>query len=956
VQEFIPGQRWISEAELQMGLGTVLESDFRTVTLLFLATGESRTYARQSAPLTRMVFSPGDTVDSKEGWQLVVSSVEELDGLLSYHGKRLDSGETCVLKETNLDNFIQLNRPAERLFSGQIDKQKWFELRYATLQHANRIAHSDLRGLTGARTSLIPHQMYIAHEVANRYAPRVLLADEVGLGKTIEAGLILHHQLLTERARRVLIVVPESLLHQWLVEMIRRFNLPFSVFDEQRCLDMEANLSDEEKLDPDNNPFQSEQLILCSLDFLGSNPQRFKQAYMGNWDLLVVDEAHHLEWSEEQPSLDYELIELLATETPGVLLLTATPEQLGKASHYARLRLLDPDRFPDYESFVREEDSYQPVADAVETLLNDQALSEQQQQNLHTHFDAADQPLDLSEANDPATRSDWIDRMLDQHGTGRVLFRNTRAAVKGFPERKVTPYPLEAPQGYFSQSSDIRLQLCPELAYQVQDGGNDTQWTKLDPRIDWLIQQLKSLGNDKVLLITASAETAMDIAEVLRVRTGMHTGVFHEHMSIIERDRAAAFFADMEFGCQLLICSEIGSEGRNFQFAHHLVLFDLPLNPDLLEQRIGRLDRIGQAETIQIHVPYIEDTAQETMYSWYHDGLGAFEHTCPAGHNVFVEIEDELRDALAVPGADINVLVEHTANLHADMNEALHNGRDRLLEYNSCRPAVANDLQQRAQQQDDTAGLPDYLESVYDCFGVDSEVHGENSVVIHPGNHMQGDGLPGLREEGMTYTCDRTTALSNEDMHYFSWEHPLVTGAMERVLASEQGNTSVTSIKFRGGKAGSLLIECLYTLESASSDSLQTSRYLPPTTIRVVVDQQGKAFKPDIPHGFINQYSEKVDGKTANQIVRAYKDIMKNMLDASQQLAEQQAPAILQTAHDKTRQTLAKEIERLQALQQVNPNVRDEEIDFFQQQWQALNDILDNADLRLDALRVIVVT
>ena len=951
MQEFIPGQRWISEAELQMGLGTVLESDFRTVTILFLATGESRTYARQSAPLTRMVFAGGDTVNSKEGWQLLVESVEELDGLLVYHGKRLDTGDTGFLKETNLDNLIQLNRPAERLFSGQIDKEKWFKLRYDTLQHINRLAHSDLRGLTGCRTSLIPHQMYIAHEVANRFAPRVLLADEVGLGKTIEAGLILHHQLLTERANRVLIVVPETLVHQWLVEMIRRFNLSFSVFDEQRCLDMEENLTDEEKLDPDNNPFQSEQLILCSLDFLSTNPQRFKQAYMGDWDLLVVDEAHHLEWSEQQSSLEYELIELLASETPGVLLLTATPEQLGKASHYARLRLLDPERFPDYETFLKEEDDYQPIADAVETLLNDQSLSAAQQKNLHAHFDKQGQILDLDEANNPDTRDSWIERMLDQHGTGRVLFRNTRNAVKGFPSRHVSAYPLDAPVDYLPQTADIQLQLCPELAYSGADA-----WTSIDPRIEWLRQQLKQIGHDKVLLITASAETAMDIAEVLRVKWGIHAGVFHEHMTIIERDRGAAFFADMEFGCQLLICSEIGSEGRNFQFAHHLILFDLPLNPDLLEQRIGRLDRIGQAENIQIHAPYIEATAQETMFKWYHEGLGAFEHTCPAGHNVFVQVEDELCDALAIPDTNINDLIAKTARLHQQLNEAMHNGRDRLLEYNSCRPAIANDLYQRALEQDDTAELLDYLETVYDCFGIDSEVHGEQSYVIHPGEHIQSDGLAGLREEGMTYTCDRDTALSNEDMQFFTWEHPLVCSALDRVLANEQGNTSVTSLRYRGGKAGTLLMECLYTLESASSQTLQASRYLPPTTIRVVVDQQGKPSQPDIPHHFINKYSERVKLKTANQIVRAYKDIMKNMLDASKTIAEQQAPSILEEAHDKTRQMLKKEIQRLQSLQQINPNVRDEEIQFFQNQWDALNEILDNAALRLDALRVIVVT
>ena len=85
----------------------------------------------------------------------------------------------------------------------------------------------------------------------------------------------------------------------------------------------------------------------------------------------------------------------------------------------------------------------------------------------------------------------------------------------------------------------------------------------------------------------------------------------------------------------MLICSEIGSEGRNFQFAHHLVLFDLPLNPDLLEQRIGRLDRIGQTDTIQIHVPYLENSALAVMFHWYHEGLNAFEKTCPAGQTVF---------------------------------------------------------------------------------------------------------------------------------------------------------------------------------------------------------------------------------------------------------------------------------------------------------------------------------
>ncbi|HHH7389356.1 TPA: helicase-related protein, partial [Escherichia coli] len=123
-----------------------------------------------------------------------------------------------------------------------------------------------------------------------------------------------------------------------------------------------------------------------------------------------------------------------------------------------------------------------------------------------------------------------------------------------------------------------------------------------------------------------------DLEDALRVRSGIPATVFHEGMSILERDRAAAYFADEEFGAQVLICSEIGSEGRNFQFSHHLVLFDLPAHPDLLEQRIGRLDRIGQQHTIQLHVPYLETSPQERLFKWYHEALNAFLATCPTGN------------------------------------------------------------------------------------------------------------------------------------------------------------------------------------------------------------------------------------------------------------------------------------------------------------------------------------
>ncbi len=584
MNDFVPGQRWVNYAELQLGLGTVLSVELRTVTLVFISSGETRTYSRQTAPLTRVNFTSGDRIQSHEGWLLEVEDVIEQDGLLTYTGTN-DDGQTTELPEGQLDSHLQLNRPAERLFTGQVDRDKWFELRYQTLQHVNRLAHSEQRGLTGGRTSLIPHQLYIAHEVANRYAPRVLLADEVGLGKTIEAGLVLHQQLLTERARRILIVVPENLLHQWLVEMLRRFNLAFSIFDEERCQAIIASAGLE-------NPFHTEQLVLCTLEFLTTHSDRHQQAVAGDWDLLVVDEAHHLQWSPENTSPEYIVIEQLARETRGVLLLTATPEQLGKESHFARLRLLDPNRFPDFEAFVEEERCYEPVARVLQTLLDEQALGTRTCDSLRAMLDGADQQAllatlqatDSGTAQKTAARTQLVESLLDRHGTGRVLFRNTRSAVKGFPKRTLNSYPLPVPEAYAklieaaqaSAATNPQWMLCPELLYQSPDSQGEIHWTSIDPRVDWLSEKLRQLRPHKVLVITASPETAMDLAAWMHTRKGVHAAVFHEGLSIIERDRAAAYFADMESGTQVLVCSEIGSEGRNFQFAHHLVLFDLP--------------------------------------------------------------------------------------------------------------------------------------------------------------------------------------------------------------------------------------------------------------------------------------------------------------------------------------------------------------------------------------------
>jgi len=959
LQDIIPGQRWVSSAELSLGLGTVIAVEHRIVTLAFPASGETRTYARQSAPLSRVAFVPGDSVLDHDHVAMTVESVTEHSGLLSYHGTDKQGQPRCI-DERDLNAGMQLNRPGERLFSYQVDPGKLFELRYSSWQHRHRLAQSDLYGLTGCRTSLIPHQLYIAHEVAGRYAPRVLLADEVGLGKTIEAGLILHQQLLTERARRVLILVPDSLVHQWLVEMLRRFNLMFSIFDADRCQAIEdSNMGD--------SPFHSEQLVLCSLAFLADSPQRHEQALNGDWDLLVVDEAHHLQWSPQQASREYRLVEQLAAHTPGVLLLTATPEQLGRASHFARLRLLDPHRFPDLDSFIREEASYAPVARAVEHLLSYLPLDRERQAALQQVLQDSDTALLLeqlqatpgSSDEHHAARQTLVNRLLDRHGTGRILFRNTRAAVQGFPVRKLDPCPLSLPAAYaecltqpgVDSIPDSRL-TSPERLYA--DSGETPPWTGIDPRVVWLSARLQALKPHKVLVLAAQAQTVMELADALYSKYGVHAAVFHEGLGLVERDRAAAFFADRDAGTQVLICSEIGSEGRNFQFAHHLVLFDLPLNPDLLEQRIGRLDRIGQSQTVQIHVPYLEDSAQAVLFRWYHEALNAFEHTCPAGPQIYTRLEAELLGLCRSPQQSSAALIEQARAMNTELNQALQEGRDRLLEYNSCRQPAADLLCEQARQMENAEQLTAYTETLLDAFGVDTRLHSEGCVIAQPGEHMLHP-VHGLPEDGLTITCDRDIALAFEDAHYLSWEHPMLRDTMDMLLTSELGNCTVCAVKYPGARPGALLLECLYIVESAHHGLIR-QYHLAPMLIRVVMDEQGRLHHETLTPELVSAQSTKVDRQTAQHIVQARDQVLRSLLQSCELQAANLAPPLIAAASEQKRRSLQTEIDRLRALSRVNSAVRDDEIGFFEQQQCLLEEVLGSISPRLDAVRVMVAT
>ena len=249
MHDFVIGQRWISETEPELGLG-ILESVSRhQVSVLFHASNEARLYATRNAPIRRVEFLVGDSIQSQSGDTVLIESIRLEGGIITYFGSGVE------VPEAELADTISFSKPEERLIGGQHDQSSTFELRYETMLLQAQARQSAVTGFTGARIDLIPHQLYIASEVSERYMPRVLLADEVGLGKTIEACLILHRLHLTGRAERILIVLPESLVYQWFVELLRRFNLWFTIVDDPHCESVTA-------VDTQANPFKEKQLVI----------------------------------------------------------------------------------------------------------------------------------------------------------------------------------------------------------------------------------------------------------------------------------------------------------------------------------------------------------------------------------------------------------------------------------------------------------------------------------------------------------------------------------------------------------------------------------------------------------------------------------------------------------------------------------------------------------------------
>ncbi len=874
--EFVPGQRWVVDSEPELGLGFVTAVQGRTVTLFFERADAERNYAIAQAPLTRIQFAVDDEITLADGTKTIARAVQEQDGLTFY------DTESGIVPETQLSSEISLRQPLVSLLTGQLDAPKWFYFRRKLDLGMSRAWQSRLGGLLGVRANLISHQLYVAWMACEREKVRVLLADEVGLGKTIEAGMILNRLLKFERVQRTIIMVPDALQVQWLVELVRKFSLTPSLYAGEE------------------HDFVSGQIHIIPHSAIEAESERIHAA---EFDLTIVDEAHHL----LPATPEFECLETLALLCDHLVLLTATPEQLGEESHFARLRVLDPAKFNSLEELHTQERHYRELNQQIRALPESR--------------DALLQHYKLDSAN---SDEELVDQLLDVHGIGRVMFRNVRSAIKGFPLRVAHAHPVQ-----------------------------DDSWNS---KFEWLASWVKQQADEKILVICHSIEQVKDCENYLWQKHGIDAALFHEQQNLIDRDKAAAYFADKDQGSQLLICSEIGSEGRNFQFSCHLVCLDLPDHPDLLEQRIGRLDRIGQNRDVNIHIPQAENSYTALQFYWYHHVLHCIEQQNSAAGQVHDEMLDEYQSHIAAQHFADSFIDKAKIRVEA-LQKMIQEGRDALLEMNSCRQPFADELSDKITLFEKETPF-DLVESASDLLNFHFEGSHQGSFSLIPSDKMLIPALPGIPPEGSEITFSRDVANHREDLIFITWDSPFISGLWEVIHHSSLGVASVATLPNRQLPAGHCLLEVCFDLSVQSPLSAQCLPFLSEHSVRaLVLDISDKNLAPLLSEEALENNIQPVKKHLAREVVNSRKDEIRQWFKKAELFAEQQSQKLRKDATDDARHFYEIETERLHKLGALGERVDNGELNRIRERREVVVDaLLNHTLLQLSAVRLLVIT
>jgi ATP-dependent helicase HepA len=662
----------------------------------------------------------------------------------------------------------------ERLAAGEVDPLADFAIRLDALHLAALREAGGLGSFLGGRVRLFPHQLHTAERASAADPVRWLLADEVGLGKTVEACLILNRLVRTGRVERCLIVAPETLTVQWLGEMWRKYHQVFALLDEDRLADVARDFG------PDFNPFDVHRRAVIALETLIARPRLTEQAVAAGIDLMVVDEAHRLRRPPGHAGdRSWRAVAPIAGLGRHVLLLTATPFEDDVHGFFRLLQLLRPDEFPDEEDFEARLSRADPLPPCTSSTRR---------------AEIGGLPPRVALPVAAADAGDWTPRL----GLEDVL---RRAPARDPVSRRLKIDRIR--RGLGSGAALAALLASGESALKAQAEAADA----VDPRVDWLMREARAWkeAGQKTLVFAAHRETLEMLRTAFTNRAQLATGVFHESLTSARRDIEVAQFRRPE-GPSLLVSTECGGEGRNFEFCHRLVLFDLPWNPVVVEQRIGRLDRIGRRRPVEI-VYFRPPAGIGAEAVRLLEAIGVFREPLAGLEPQLAHIENALDEAALEPEAVVatgafDALVTEASIARARIREAAYHElhRDRY------GPELAEGILARIPPDLDALN-EDVTVAACERLGFEVErQRGRRGFAITFGNQAIVDSLPGV-PGGSSFlgTFDREEAVFDETLDFFASGHALVEGVLAHLEESPLGRVGVLHVGIPGARGFALL-------------------------------------------------------------------------------------------------------------------------------------------------------
>ncbi|MFW9828359.1 MAG: SNF2-related protein [Candidatus Thorarchaeota archaeon] len=711
--------------------------------------------------LIHYIFELNDRIVTKHGTGYInTKDFMVRDGLISYEFLKEDGKKSQIFEN---EIYSKYETPLETLISKQVIAPATnFLIKYWANLFYSYYKSYQIKCITNSRLTLMPHQINVTHRLSEAFFPRIILADEVGLGKTIEAGIYIKEMMARDLAERILIVVPASLVKQWQFEMQNKFNLNFTIYDGKKVRELKhkGSYKHPEML---QNPFYYDNLIICSLQF-ARNKKYIELLSSISWDIVIFDEAHHLRrylinsmTGNYRETLNFELARNLSLNSESMLLLTATPLQLHSFELYSLIELIHPESFESFSDFEHFRKNMPFINLLITNLNNIDNLNNFEIKNTINLLKSLKyidnnkiQRLILSDLNDDSYKLELIKKIEEDHTLSKFLIRNRKKNVFSedlLNKRIVNTIMVNPTKQELDIYNEIRLYLAqiynssiskenmgigfiittlqklltsskhaflkslerrldqldryknifldtdlikegdPEfyesefedqfLDLEIFDeftGKNakekkeealeilnqekilkefyqklnalpyDSKSAKLIELLDQIYSQNPS---EKIIIFTQFVDTLKFLKSLIRKHNSNYNiELFYGDLDKEQKDESVEKFRSSD-KFSILISTEIGGEGRNFQFCRVLINYDLPWNPMKLEQRIGRLDRIGQeAKEIYIYNIFMEGTIETDVIHAIIKRINLFEESIGILEPIIGRIEKDFKGVI----------------------------------------------------------------------------------------------------------------------------------------------------------------------------------------------------------------------------------------------------------------------------------------------------------------------